>query len=120
MAAFLSARASPTSDATIALVLILGQEKDVVWRHLFNETLPPFEPYDLSEELVDHGARDDGHAVFAELKIDAPVETVLRTLDWLSDTVDAIDEEYRRYLDLVKRANNEVLKWFQSYKGRHP
>jgi hypothetical protein len=111
------ARAAPTSDANIALLLILAEEKDTVWRRLFDDALPPVEPYDLSERVVTHGARTDGLAIFAELTVGASEEeeAVLRTLDWLNDTANATDQAHAHYSAVLKRANSHTARWLASH-----
>jgi hypothetical protein len=56
----------------------------------------------------------EGGEVWAELERTVPEDTVLRTLDWLGDSVEAVDQEHERVMDVLTRKQGIVDQWFRS------
>jgi hypothetical protein len=90
------------------VAIALAENRDKLWSCLFEETTP------WSDDILEHGVAMEGGEVWAELERTAPEDTVLRTLDWLSDSVEAVDQEHERFMDVLKRKQGIIDQWFRS------
>jgi hypothetical protein len=93
---------------TVVVVLVLAENKVKLWTRLFEEATP------WSDDVLEHGVAREGGEVWAELERTASEDTVLQTLDWLSDAVDTVDQEHERFMDALKQKQGIVDQWFRS------
>ena len=120
-------RAGSTDRAEIRLALLLlspveRQPGDPLldegWCHLFVQATPPLEDkhleaaylvHDVERTSVDHGY------VYVDLRQSASEDTMLRALDWLSTTVESINQQRRRLHTKAGEAKHTAAIWFEGY-----